>query len=231
MRKQAFALAVGLTIFAASAATLADTYQDVEHTCPIDGQKFKWRAVMSASFWGQRLDGRIRGATPVPWPHPVCPASGFMMYREERDMTPDYIAKARALVRTEEYRRLRATESPHFLGGYSAEKLGEEPWRVLNLYQDAAWDMENRRSDKHPAYLRVVVEKMRAIQATQGAGGDEWTVTQVRVAEVLRQAGDFDQARMATEAVPAGQIEKYAGLKRVIEEMRKRIEAKDKTPI
>ena len=113
MRVVTLATVIGAFLVAGSAPAAADTYRDVEHTCPIDGQKFMWRTVMSASSWGSRLDGRVIGATPVPWPHPVCPASGFMMYREEHDMTPEFVAKAKALVATSEYQRIRHTESPH----------------------------------------------------------------------------------------------------------------------
>lgn len=205
----------------------------VEYTCPIDGQKFQAMTPMSGTSFGARLDGRRIGPIAVPYPYPVCPGSGFVLYRDSTKLDTDYVTKARALVATEEYRRIRDSESKYVLAAWIAERLGESQPRIVSLLREAAWDAEG--TDRHARYLRAAATKLRAWQASQSAHDDDWLYRQILLAELLRQAGDYDDARRVLGDTPRepleGYVVKYPVLKGMLAELRRRIDAGEKEPI
>jgi hypothetical protein len=205
----------------------------VEYTCPIDGQKFQSMTPMSGTSFGARLDGRRIGPIAVPYPYPVCPGNGFVLYRAADKIDADYTAKAKALVATDEYRRIRDSESKYALAAWIAERLGEEPAVIIGLLREAAWDAEG--TDRHARYLRATAAKLRTWQASPGEHNDPWLYRLVLLAELLRQAGDYNDARGVlndTPREPLGTyVEKYPVLKGMVAELRRRIDAGEKEPI
>lgn len=224
----ACALSIGLP------GAQARTDEEVEYTCPIDGRKFKWMTPMSGTVFGIRLDSRPIGAIAVPEPYPVCPDNGFVLYRSQQEFDADYVAKARSLVASVEYRRVRDSETPHFLAAYIAEQLGEDRVRIAGLLIEAAWDAEDHRPEKHAGYLRATAAKVRAWQAS-AAHDNSWTYRQILIAEILRQAGDFDDARAALSEATTDRIERlvaaHGHYQQKIAELRRRIDARDRKPI
>lgn len=212
----------------------ARTDRMVEYTCPIDGQKFSAMTPMSGTSFGARLDGRRIGPIAVPYPYPACPGNGFVLYRDSTKLDADYIAKAKALVETEDYRRVRDSESKHFLAAWIAERLGEDKSVIAGLLREAAWDAEGR-ADKHPRYLRAAADGLRAWQATRSDHDDGWLYRQIVLAELLRQAGDFSEARRVLDDTPRQPLEsfvdKHAALKAMVAELRQRIERRETMPI
>ena len=211
----------------------ARTDRMVEYTCPIDGQKFQSLTPMSGTSFGARLDGRRIGPIAVPYPYPTCPGNGFVLYRDSTKLDADYIVKARALVETEEYRRIRDSESRYMLAAWIAERLGESRPRIVGLLREAAWDAEG--TDKHARYLRAAATRLREWQASQSTHDDNWLYRQVLLAELLRQAGDYNEARVALSETPreplAGYVDKYPVLKGMVVELRRRIDRGEKEPI
>lgn len=206
----------------------------VEYTCPIDGQKFKSMTPMSGTSFGARLDGRRIGPIAVPYPYPVCPGNGFVLYRDEKKLDADYIAKARALVETDEYRQIRDSESKHFLAAWIAERMGEDQSIVVGLLREAAWDAEGR-GDRHTTYLRATAAQLRTWQASQSEHNEGWLYRQILLAELLRQAGDYNEARRVLNETPREPVEQFVGkhakLKEMVAELRRRIDAGDNKPI
>jgi hypothetical protein len=208
----------------------------VEYTCPIDGQKFMWRTPMSGTSFGSRLDGRRIGPIAVPYPYPVCPGNGFVLYRDSSKLDADYIARAKALVVTEEYRRVRDAESSHFLAAFVAERLGENPSRVADLARQAAWEAEDRRdrTDRHQRYLRLAADKLRLWQESIATRDTDWAYREVIRSELLRQAGAFNEARQTLAAMPPpmlAELTKNEQVKEKIDRLRELIEAEDTKPL
>lgn len=228
------ACALAIPLATLTSAASARTDRMVEYTCPIDGQKFSAMTPMSGTSFGARLDGRRIGPIAVPYPYPACPGNGFVLYRDSTKLDADYVAKAKALVETEDYRRVRASESKHFLAAWIAERMGEELPVIFGLLRDAAWDAEGF-NDKHTTYLRAAAVKLRAWQAARNDHDEGWLYRQVLLAELLRQAGDFDAARRVLDDTPRQPLEtfvdKHAALKAMVGELRQRIERGETMPI
>lgn len=225
----ALACALALPLSAASARTDAM----VEYTCPIDGQKFRAMTPMSGTSFGARLDGRRIGPIAVPYPYPVCPGNGFVLYRDSTKLDADYVARAKALVATEEYRRIRDSESKYVLAAWIAERLGEGQPRIVGLLREAAWDAEG--TARHVPYLHAAAAKLRAWQTSQSDHDENWLYRQILLAELLRQAGDYGDARAVLNDTPRAALEgfvaKHRVLKEMVVELRRRIDAGEKTPI
>ncbi len=212
----------------------ARTDRMVEYTCPIDGQKFSALTPMSGTSFGARLDGKRIGPIAVPYPYPACPGNGFVLYRDSTKLDADYIARAKALVGTDEYRRVRESESKHYLAAWIAERMGEHQRVIVGLLREAAWDAE-MISPRHPVYLRAAAAKLRAWQASQADHNDDWLYRQILPTELLRQAGDYTEARRVLDDTPRQPLEqfvdKHAKLKEMFAELRRRIELKVSAPI
>jgi len=62
-----------------------------------------------------------------------------------------------------------------------------------------------------------------------------WLYRQILLAELLRQAGDFSEARRVLDDTPreplAGYVEKHAVLKEMVAELRRRIDRGETMPI
>jgi hypothetical protein len=225
-------LACALAIPLSAASARIDAM--IEYTCPIDGQTFKAMTPMSGTSFGARLDGRRIGPIAVPYPYPACPDSGFVLYRDHRKLDADYIARAKALVQTEDYQRIRYSESMHYLAAWIAERMGEELPVIVGLLREAAWDAEGR-GDRHITYLRAAATKLRAWQAAQSEHNDGWLYRQILLAELLRQAGDYGEARRALNDTPRAPVEAYIDkhpkLKELVAELRRRIDTANNKPI
>ena len=74
-----------------------------------------------------------------------------------------------------------------------------------------------------------------AWQAADSKHDDDWLYRQILLAELLRQAGDYNDARGVLNETPRepleGYVEKYPVLKGMLAELRRRIENGEKEPI
>ncbi len=223
------ACALALPLSAARARTDAM----VEYTCPIDGQKFKSMTPMSGTSFGARLDGRRIGPIAVPYPYPVCPGNGFVLYRDSAKLDADYVSRAKALVATDAYRRIRDSESKYVLAAWIAERLGEDQPKIVGLLREAAWDAEG--TDRHARYVRAAAARLRAWQTAQADHDENWLYRQILLAELLRQAGDYNDARGVLDDTPRqpldAYVDKYPVLKEMLAELRRRIDRGENAPI
>lgn len=228
----AILLACVLAIPVSGASARTDAM--VEYTCPIDGRKFSAMTPMSGTSFGARLDGRRIGPIAVPYPYPACPGNGFVLYRDHKKLDEAYIAKAKALVETEVYRRIRDSETKHFLAAWIAERMGEGLPTIVGLLREAAWDAEGR-ADKHPTYVRAAATKLREWQAAQTDRNEGWIYRQIILAELLRQSGDYNEARRVLNDTPRNPVEalldKHPKLKEMVAELRRRIDRGETAPI
>jgi len=228
MRAGLVAIGLAAAIGINSAPVTAHTMRMVDYVCPIDGEKFSAATTMSYTVFGQRLDGRPIGALPVPTMHPVCPTSGFMMYKAE--FSAEEIGLARRLVESDEYRRLKQTETPHFLAAVMAERVGEPVEMVAYMYQEAAWGVEGEGA-RHDRYLRAAIGKIQAFLDSLPADDKRRIYARVRIVELLRQVGDFAAAEDALAALSGNALAQMPRLATTLKELRARIAARDPIPM
>ena len=123
----------------------AITRYEITLTCPIDGQRFT--ATLMGSYFqsGMRLDFKPIGSLVAPYPYPVCPGNGFVMYKDA--FSDNELSAIRAIVLSDEYRQLRIKNTDYFMVAYVKQRLGANHYELGNTYLRASWEAETASLD------------------------------------------------------------------------------------
>src|SRR5262249_32836442 len=105
------AAVTGLTFPGAVQLAGALTLYEMELPCPIDGQKFRTSMVASYTSRGVRLDLKPLGTDVAPYPYPVCPDNGFVIYQSE--FSDAELAAIRSIVAGDEIKAYRREDTHH----------------------------------------------------------------------------------------------------------------------
>lgn len=189
-------IAAGAVLLLA-APRAASTYTEVEKTCPIGGQKFKFMELMSISTYGRMADGMPIGSGQFPIDLPKCPDNGLVMYKDFRKAD---LAVLRPIVAGAEYQALQRRETVYFLAAWLAERLGEQD-RIAGLLLSATWEAKNREPDGERArrYNEAFLARVAALPADNRSF--ESIALRVRAANVLRELGRFEEAEAMRAAI------------------------------
>src|SRR5687767_7310063 len=117
------AIAMAAVVMLLAQPAYAHTVRDVDFVCPIDGEEFNQRISASGTAYGRMLDLKPYGPIAAPWSLPVCPTTGFVMYRTR--FTPEEIGKLKPYVDSYDYWSMRRTEATYYLAAKLQEVLGE----------------------------------------------------------------------------------------------------------
>lgn len=184
--------AAAALLLAAPSSAPALTLYESEVTCPIDGHTFKATLVGSYMAKGMRLDLKPVGEMIAPYPHPVCPGSGFVVY--QRAFSGDEIAAIRSIAASEEFRALRREHTDHAVVAYVKQRLGAPAFEVAESYLQASWEAERDRPQRVNEYRARALEAFDAARERGGLSTDDRHTAAVVGAELERLLGDFNSA-------------------------------------
>ena len=170
-------------------------------TCPVDGQTFKATLVGSYRSTGTRLDLKPVGDVIAPYPYPVCPGSGFVVYQSE--FSGDEIAAIRSIVASEAFRALRRQHTDHAVAAYVKQHLGANDFDVAKSYLQASWEAEHDHPQLVNEYRARALAAFDAASARGDLSPDDRRTAMVVGAELERLLGDFNSA--ATRAASLAQ--------------------------
>jgi hypothetical protein len=178
----------------------AVTRYKLQMTCPIDGKPFI--ATMMSSFYqrGMRLDSKPLGSLVAPYPYPVCPGNGFVMY--QNDFTEGELRAIKAIVLTDEYRQLRSAHMDYYMVAYVKERMGANDYDLGNLYLRASWEAEGEKAQLAHQYQAFAIEKYDAFLKHEPSGSQEWWAASVLAAELYRLVGHFDVVETRLKSLP-----------------------------
>jgi hypothetical protein len=197
MRANWQALAVLLLLVSFARAT---TIEPIERVCPVGGAKYKSFEIMSTSSFGMRLDLRRIGPA-ASLPRIECP-NGFVVFKEEKEFTPDELAKLTPVVAADEYQRARRDEPISYRIVLLKRALGQGDAELRDVILAAAFDAEDARNDsQRQKYLALAEAAYTAFLAQQAAHDLDWWVASLRQAEIARQRGHFDDAQARATAL------------------------------
>lgn len=221
-------LAMILALGAAAPAS-ALTLSKREMTCPLDGQKFTATVIGSYTQFGIRLDLKPHGALMAPAPIPVCPASGFPIYRE--NFTADEIARLKALVETAEYKALRARHTDYFMWSWIERHLGgADPWRHGNILLRATWQAEAGDAARLAEYRALARDQYDAAAKAQPAGSANALTAALMAAEMDRLLGRFAEAQARLDALATTAWPENSVLGHVHAQIARWVAARDSLP-
>jgi hypothetical protein len=191
-------MAAGLGI-ATQAANALTTYE-AQVTCPIDGTTFT--ATMVSSFYqqGMRLDSKPLGSLIAPYPYPVCPGNGFVMYQNE--FAAGELSAIKAIVLTDDYRRARSENTDYFMVAYVKERLGGNDYDLGNMYLRAGWEAEDNKPKLVRQYQTLALTKYDAFLKRDSGRTEDWWAASVVAAELDRLLGNFDAAETRLNSLP-----------------------------
>ena len=195
MKRIAIGLAVLLAGWAAPAAAM--TFMKVEHVCPIGGERFSAQEMGSGTAFGHFLDGRLHGAIQSPWPLVSCPGNGFVIYKD--DYSADEIKRLTAVVESDEYQRMRGTETSYWLLARLFEAVDAPLKDRAGVLQSATWQAS---PEQYPRYVQAASTAVaqQCPDARAAADRDEpWLYCQMLLGEWERRLSRFDAARARFE--------------------------------
>ena len=214
-RAQSLSLLFILLTVAFAAPAPALTWHETTATCPLTGEIFAYREVNSWYQSGMRLDLKPLGALVAPVPPPVCPGSGFVMYRE--GFSEADIAFFRNLVTTREFRNIRDNETDYFVAAYEAEQNGEDPLEVAFLMLQATWEAEAEPA-RYDRYVRFAVTHFADYDRSGDAErlSETWWTVKLLIVNFHRRLGEFDAAADLLAELPLAGEPSDSGIRTVM---------------
>lgn len=219
---------LGFCIFAAFPAS-ATTLYEKQRVCPVGDETYKSFGIGSTSSFGVRLDLQRMGPA-AHLPHIECP-NGFMVTKDESEYTAEEIAKLTPLVASAEFQAARTAEVPIVRVIMQERALGKSDADLRHWYFAAASEAEYfEAAQLRPGYLAKAVNAFDAWLALHSGHDEEWWVSSVRRADILRQSGRFDEAIAAAGALEAAHAAEDEFFLKVAAQIRRRAQAHDSEP-
>ena len=136
-----------LPAFAALCLVLAPpvsalTFAEMTYTCPIGGEVFTQRRPASGTGFGMELDMKPFGALIAPWPLPVCPGNGFVIYKDEEDFSAAERERLTAYVASDAYRTLVADDTPYYRAAMLMRAAGDDSVPAAVVLLRATWEAQ-----------------------------------------------------------------------------------------
>ena len=177
----AFCATASLGIMAQGANAL--TTYETQVTCPIDGKPFK--ATMVGSFYqsGMRLNSKPIGSLIAPYPYPVCPGNGFVMYQNE--FSEGELSAIRSIVSADEYQRLRSEHTDYYMVAYVKQRLEDNDYDLGNMYLRASWEAEGSKPELAHRYQALAIERYDAFLRLDSSRSEDWWAASIVAAGPL----------------------------------------------
>jgi hypothetical protein len=209
---------VAASVILTSQSVVASTSFRATVTCPIDGKPFSTILVGSYFQSGMRLDFKPTGALFAPYPYPVCPDNGFVMY--QNTFSERELAAIRPIVLSDEYRRLRAENTDYFMIAYVKQRLGADQYDLGNTYLRASWEAENSGSERIDEYRKLAREAFDNFLSGKRTRTDEWWTATVLAAEMDRLLGNFDAVELRISRLPIAEMgATHPGLRTMLDQI------------
>ena len=166
--------------------------------CPIDGVEYEYRKVMSCGMYGSDLDGRPISLLTMPHVIPACPKCRFPQWIS--DLTPQDRERARTVVASPEHEAAKL-EASYLHYDFLLDALGRgTPRTRLNNAIKACWETDPG-DPRYRDYAWRVVEAYRQAGDEPDADAEDRAGLQCVLANILRQAGFWDEALQWLDAI------------------------------
>lgn len=164
----------------------------VDSTCPLDGTTFKALVNLSGTEAGRRLDFKPLGPTAAPWRLPVCPTCNFVLFGAP--LTDAQKTALRTFVASPDYQAWAKTYPSYFLVGQILHKLSAPEEAQAWAFLQASWQADGD-ARTHKACLAQSLTHYQRFLETHTSRDEARVNAQLLAGEILRQMGDFAQAK------------------------------------
>jgi hypothetical protein len=215
------AIVVATSLVVVMQAVKASMTYEALVTCPIDGQQFKASMIGSYQQWGVRLDTKPLSSSVVPFPYPVCPGNGFVIYQDTFSETE--LGAIKLIVSTDDYQRLRRENTDYYMIAYVKERTGGHDYDLGNMYLRASWEAERDRPYLVDRYRALAIERFDGFAKRELNRSKEWWTASILAAELDRLLGHFDTVEVRFNGLPLAELSaRFAdtGLVDVVDQIR-----------
>lgn len=161
----------------------AYSFDEIEITCPVDGEKFKFKKSKIQRRFTTMLDGQHYGVLISPEPVPKCPKDGFVVFRN--DFSDKELRIIKQYVDSQEYRDDSLTETHYWLAYKIQEKISAPEIRFL---QYATWEAYNLIDPEK--YSKYANELIKAIDKMEDPSNEDIFLK----GELYRRLGNFKKS-------------------------------------
>jgi hypothetical protein len=197
-----------LTIFLISVSTSSSAllYKEEAFKCPIGGEEFITNIPRSSHHVGARTDYKPFGMLEAPWPHPVCPENGFVMYDDKFSVKEIKVIKP--YIFSLEYQGYRLSETRHFLLAKIFEYQQRPISEIADTYLKASWEAEG--GPNYNRYLKLALGAFElSLKQDNTQIKPNWH-NQYMLVELNRLLGNFKVATVELENLKAlNQTDEY----------------------
>ena len=188
-----------IVLFVISSVSSALLYKEQAFICPIDGEEFIAGIPRSSHYAGVRTDNKPFGMLEAPWPYPICPENGFVMYKDT--FTNKEIENIKPYIFSAEYQGYRFSETRHFLLAKIYEYQQRPISEIADTYLKASWEAEGG-----PNYNRYLELALNAFELSWKQNSmhikSNWN-DQYMLVELNRLLGNFKVATVELENLKA----------------------------
>ncbi len=194
----------------------AVTTAPVEVTCPLTGKVFTTRVFRSFTVRGYRLDSRpVLAGSPQILPLPVCPDSGFPVYR---NFSAEELQEVRKIVRDAEFIKVVEIGNTHHAAAFVEERLSSNAEFLAKLYLWAFWEAEEYGRGLLMSYGMRSLASFRAYFVDASTQDDDWWDAQIIAANLERKLGQFHEAISRLESLPVEDLPEDSRILTAIEQ-------------
>ena len=197
-----------LTLFLISVSTSSSAllYKEEAFKCPIGGEEFITNIPRSSHHVGARTDYKPFGMLEAPWPHPVCPENGFVMYDDKFSVKEIKVIKP--YIFSLEYQGYRLSETRHFLLAKIFEYQQRPISEIADTYLKASWEAEG--GPNYNRYLKLALGAFElSLKQDNTHIKPNWH-NQYMLVELNRLLGNFKVATVELENLKAlNQTDEY----------------------
>ena len=140
----------------------------------------------------------------MPYPYPVCPGNGFVMYQDTFSETE--LVAIKSIVLTDEYRRLRRENTDYYMIAYVKERTDGHDYDLGNMYLRASWEAERDRPYLVDRYRALAIERFDAFAKREPNRSKEWWTASILAAELDRLLGHFDTVEVRFNGLPLAEL-------------------------
>jgi tetratricopeptide (TPR) repeat protein len=176
--------------------------QTITIKCPLCHNQFDELEPISCYTAGQRLDLRLIGAVSSPWPVPLCPTCGLVIYKAEKPFTPREARIVAEVMATQTYKAIPQCEQAYHRMALIFEALKKPADVVAYTWLQASWEVEDKvRVNRQflgkslQWYERFLAKQPRSPKASSERSKNRLMTAQLLKGELLRRLKKFQAAR------------------------------------
>ena len=176
----------------------ASTGGEVDFTCPLCHEEFKYWVQFSYTTFGRNLDLKPFGAAVIPSPVPKCPNCHFVF--NDKMFDDDELSKLKEHIEKENLFSINPNMPNYYYLAQEFEILQRKPENIAYMFLSAVW--ENKDKERNEELILNAIQYIDMIDNSS----DEYNNYQLIKLDLLRRTGLFEEALLLIDQIKEDEI-------------------------